>query len=79
MSMIIHLSWYDLTYDRYMVAHRLDISFRQIPVQFPQVEEGECHANDVDDDPKDIEYIMTKGAMHQRAARCIVAALCVCR
>lgn len=45
-------------------AHRFDISFRQIPVQFSQVEKRERHADDVDDDPQSIEYIMAKRSMH---------------
>lgn len=55
-----------------IVAHRFDVSFRQIPVQFSQMKEGERHANDVDDNPKDVEYIMTERAVYQRATRRIV-------
>lgn len=44
-------------------------------MQFSQVEERECHANDVDGDPEHIEYVMAKRPVHQRATRRVVAAL----
>lgn len=62
-----------------IAAYRFDISFRQISVQLSQVKECERYANNVDDNPKNIEYIVTKRAVYQRAARRVVATLRVCR
>lgn len=56
-------------------AHRFDVSFRQIPVQFSQMKERKRHANNVDDNPEYVEYIVTERAMYQRATRRIVPAL----
>lgn len=62
-----------------IVAHRFDVSFRQIPVQFSQMKERERHANDIDDNPENVEYIVTKRAMYQWATRRIVPAFRVGR
>lgn len=57
-----------------LFAYRFDISLRQIPVQLSQVEKREPHANDIDDYPEDVEYVVTKRTMYQRTARCVVTA-----
>jgi len=60
-------------------AHRLDVGFRQVPVQLSQVEERERHANHVDDDPQHVEYVVAEGPVHQRATGRVVTALRVGR
>lgn len=62
-----------------IVAYRFDVSFRQISVQLSQVKEREGYANNVDDNPKGVEYVMAKRAVYQRAARRVVATLRVRR
>lgn len=48
-------------------------------MQLSQVKQRERYANNVDDNPKGIEYIVAKRAMYQRAAGCIMATLCIRR
>lgn len=48
-------------------------------MQLSQVKERERYANNVDDNPKGIEYIVAKRAMYQWAAGCVVATLCIRR
>jgi len=48
-------------------------------VQLSQVEERERHANDVDDYPEHVEYVVAEGSVHQRAAGRVVTALRVRR
>lgn len=63
----------------HIAAYRFNISFRQISVQLSQVKERERYANNVDDNPEDIEYVVTKRAMYQRTAGRVVAAFRVRR
>lgn len=62
-----------------IAAYRFDVSFRQVSVQLSQVKERERYANNVDDNPKGIEYVVAKRAMYQWTAGRVVAALCVRR
>lgn len=39
------------------------------------MEQREPHANNVDDDPERVEYVMAKGPMHQRATGRVMPAL----
>jgi len=55
-----------------IVAYRFDISFCQISMQLSQVKERECYANNVDDNPKGIKYVVSKRSMYQWAAGRVV-------
>lgn len=55
-------------------AYRFNVSLRQIPVQLSQMEKRERHANDVDNYPESVEYIVAERAVHQRTAGRVVAA-----
>lgn len=46
-------------------------------MQLSQVKERERYADNVDDNPKGIEYVVAKRAMYQRAAGCVMATLCI--
>lgn len=62
-----------------IAAYRLDVSFRQISMQLSQVKERKPYANNVDDNPKGIEYVVAKRTMYQWAAGRVVAAFCIRR
>lgn len=45
-----------------------DVGFGQVPVQLAQVEQREQHAQQVDDYPQGVEYVVPERAVHQRTA-----------
>lgn len=63
----------------YHKTYRLDIGLGEISVQFAQVEEREADADDVDEDPEKVEYVVAERPVHERAARLVVAGLGVGR
>lgn len=42
----------------------------EIPVQLPEVEEGEGDADEVNGDPEHVEHVVAVGSVHERARRC---------
>lgn len=49
----------------------LNVGFGQVPVQLAQVEQREQHAQQVDDYPQGVEYVVPERAVNERTARLI--------
>lgn len=47
----------------------LHVGLGQIPVQLAQVEQREQYAQQIDDYPQGVEYVVPERAVHQRTAR----------
>lgn len=53
----------------------LHVGLGQVPVQLAQVEQREQHAQQVDDDPQGVEYVVPERAVHQRTPRTVAGHL----
>lgn len=49
----------------------LHVGLGQVPVQLAQVEQREQHAQQVDDYPQGVEYVVPERSVHERTARLV--------
>lgn len=54
-------------------TYSFDVGLSEIFMQFPEVDEGKGDADHVDSDPQRVQYVMTKRAVYEWAARSIVS------